>query len=191
MKKSFILAAIAILVIGGILYFNRSEQTFRATPSAGPEIKVVSDVVGTRVGTTTTPVYYTGFGATTTKITKVSGLSEVIYTITAPVASTTAEGGGIVHFAITGSNDWDCATASTTGGLQNPILAKDIFWYDVGTSVSEYAGTLALGNGTTTFSTIMTPHLGKTITLKDINYECLKFEADATSTALFVQMRGN
>lgn len=183
-----ILTAIVIvgIIVVGVLYFSHEEEpNTGAEASAGPEIDYASDVIGSRTGTSTAGTYFSDGTSTTTARVRTSGASLANFTVLPTSASST---GALATFTFFGSNDFDCATASTTGGTQNPILTTDINWYDIGDHVAELAGSQSL-TGTSTIA--MTPYtgLGTDITLTNLNYECIKVEAAASSTIMLMQVR--
>lgn len=186
MKKILLAIAIVGIIVAGIIYFTQ-RQALGTDPSAGAEIDYASDVIGTRVGTTTTGVTFWENSATSTYRVRTSGASTAIFTVFATAASTTAEG-PLATFNFFGSNDWDCATASTTGGSLNPILTTDINWYDIGYNVAELAGSQTL-SGTSTIAWTPTGLQGKTITLPNLNYECIRVQTAASGTVMLMQVR--
>ena len=157
-----------------------------AKPVQGDVISGNTDVVGTRVGTSTQGVYSVGAYATTSYITKISNLVDLAtYTIKIQEASTTP--GLFVSFW--GSNDFDCNTATTSTILKSQVLMKDINWYDIGLHITELAGSQTIPAGTTTLNLIGSSAIGKDITLVNLNYGCLKIDLSASSTRTLIQLK--
>lgn len=184
MKKVLIIGIALAVLIAGVLYFTRDDG-LGAESSAGPEIDYASDVIGTRVGTTTAGVYFLNTAASSTYRVGVGGADEATFTVLPTIASST---GAIAHFTFWGSNDFDCTTSSTTGGSLNPILTTDINWYDIGDHVDNLAGTQSL-SATSTVAMTIYQGLGKDIVLSNLNYQCIKISAHASSTYLLMQAR--
>ena len=190
MNKLLLAIVVVAVIVGGVLWYSyepTTEPNIGTEASAGPEIKSASDVIGTRVGTTTTGVTFENFSATSTYMVRTSGAGTAIFTVYATEASSTAQGPAAA-FNFFGSNDWDCATASTTGGALNPILTTDINWYDIGYNVAELAGSQTLG-ASSTIAWTPVGEQGKTITLTNLNYECIRVQAAASGTVMFMQAR--
>lgn len=187
MKKVYIIGlAVIVVAVGAFFIRGDKEVEVSADPSAGAEIDYASDVIGSRVGTTTASTYFFNSAASSTYKVGVSGASQATFTVLPTIASTT---GALATFAFYGSNDWDCITASTTGGTQNPILTSDINWYDIGNHVAELAGTQAI-TGTSTVSILsIAQGLGTDIVLSNLNYQCIKVEAHGSSTYMLMQVR--
>ena len=159
------------------------------------------DLVGSRSGTTTTPVAFDG-NNTTTGLSSTSTYPFVLGSITDTatfnfqVSSSTSAGGFApsVSFNVLASNDWNCGTASTTNYLNMPT-EDQINWYDVGnhylgTSVTK-AESIALNSGTTTFvwwPTEVVGTTGKSVTFTNLNTKCLAVELYASSTAVYVNV---
>ena len=176
-----------VAIVGGVWYFSHKEAIKTgAESSAGAEIDYASDIIGTRVGTSTVGAHFEATSATTTYRIRTGGASTAIFTLLATNASSTGNAGATFNFL--GSNDWDCATASTTTGILNPILTTDINWYDIGYNVVELAGSQALG-ATSTIHWTPTTGLGKTLTLTSLNYECIRIDVSASSTEMLMQAR--
>lgn len=197
MNKKLIIVIVAAALLGlGFWFFSLEKDqqgdSFSADTSEGPEIDYASDVVGTRVGTTTTGVVFPGAHTTASTSYKIraGGASEAVFTMLATAASNTPASGyeNGVYLSLLGSNDWDCATASTTGGSLNPVIDTDINWYDIGAHVRNFAGTQSF-TGTSTL--MWNPQAGQGIgfSLEGLNYQCLNLQVSASSTALLIQTR--
>jgi len=186
MKKIYIGGIIVALAVIGFLVFKDTNGQLGADPSAGAEIDYASDVVGTRVGTTTAGVYFASRATSTYRI-RTGAAEQLNLTMSAIKASTTP--GSWVNLSLLGSNDWDCATASTTGGQMNPILTTDINWYDIGHHVAELAGSQTIPTATSTLTWTSGAGQSREITLKDLNYECVAVQISSSSTEVFMQAR--
>lgn len=185
MKKIIIgLVIIAIAFLG--YYFFKSDTAAENLGAVIPTGMPI-DVIGTRVGTTTTGVGFYGlFAATTSVISRIDSYTD---TVTFTIDAVSASSSGAAHFSILGSNDLQCDTASTSAGTMNTVVTTDIRWFDLGTNLLNLAGTATLTTGTSTYAwTGITSGDRKQIVLTDVNTSCLKFEANASSTILQVQM---
>lgn len=187
MKKILIggLAVVAIIAVTAFFITRDKEEVVGATPSAGAEIDYASDVIGSRTGTTTIGAYFATETASTTYRVRTGGASQAVFTVLVTHASTTAH----ASFNFYGSNDWDCATASSTGGNLNPILTSDINWYDIGTHLNNLAGSATLSTATSTISWTPTAGASNDIVLTNLNYECIKVDASALASILLMQVR--
>ena len=178
MNKKYVFAIIGLLV-GGLVWFSwpKAQKTEGAI-LAGPV-----DLIGSRVGTTTTGVYFSSFNvASTSAITRINGADEVMFTLLATKASTTP--GGSVRLSFLGSNDYDCDTATTTT-IYNKVIMSDINWYDIG----GLAGSQTVPTGTSTL--VWVPSAAgqaETITLENekLNFTCIKAVVSASSTELYM-----
>ncbi len=181
---SFITMIGIIFIVGFLLFIKVpvSDQTnFGGIPGAP------IDVIGTKSGTSTTAVTFVNNSATSTYITRIGkNADQVTYTFN---NKTYVAGGGVnAQVQIMGSNDFNCATASTTTGVLNPILVRDINWFDAGQHYRGLTSSLTQSNGTTTFAINPTGVMqGKEITLENLDYECLKMYISASGTSLWVQ----
>ena len=155
------------------------------------------DLVGSRSGTTTTPVAFDG-NNTTTGLSSTSTYPFVLGSITDTatfnfqVSSSTSAGGFApsVSFNVLASNDWNCGTASTTNYLNMPT-EDQINWYDVGSHLMGLTNTIELNKSTTTF--VWYPEevvgtTGKSVTFTNLNTKCLAVELYASSTAVYVNV---
>ena len=111
----------------------------------------------------------------------------MIITVKAKLASTSAQGPS-AFFSVLGSNDAYCDTASTTTGTLNPVLVKDINWFDVGDHLKGKVHATALPTSTTTIPwTSPSVQSGREIILTDVGYDCLALQVSASGTVLWVQ----
>jgi len=187
MKKNFLFGGItAILIIAVIwLYLPKTNKALGNVQIWGP-----TDIVGTKIGTTTTGVNFAvnagveGYSATSTYVATTTALTDVlIFTVKALAASSTAG----VHFSILGSNDYKCDTATTTT-IYDVITMKQINWFDIGSHVAGLAGSQTISTGT---STIVWENpavaQGKDIVLTNVNYNCVALQVSGSSTVLWIQ----
>lgn len=143
------------------------------------------DLIGTRVGTSTTGVAFTST-STITSYTKFVGsdVDEAILSIT-PTAASSAT----VLLNVFGSNDSQCDTATTTSTtLANKV---DINWYDLNTNILNLAGSnsaIVAATSTITWSPTGAKQ-GKQLVLTNLNNQCLRFDVAATSTTLYAQLK--
>jgi hypothetical protein len=149
------------------------------------------DVIGTKVGTTTTAV---GFGAdgsgtqsaTSSYITLISGSKDMaIYTLNAKEASSTAN----LDFAVWGSNDYGCDSATSTTIL-DIVESGDVNWFDIGVHALNLAGTQGIQAATSTWHWDITANnTNRVLVLKDLNYECLRLDVSGASTTLWAEIK--
>ncbi len=180
MSKKLCLIIGGIFLIGGLVWFSWPKAQTQGAILAGPV-----DLIGSRVGTTTTGVYFSSFAvASTSAITRINGADEVMFTLLATKASTTP--GGSVRLSFSGSNDYDCDTATTTT-IYNKVIMSNINWYDIGSRVVGLAGSQTVPTGTSTL--VWVPSAAgqaETITLEKLNFTCVKAVVSASSTELYM-----
>lgn len=181
---------IILFLIGGVLYFWPKDVVQSAITWSGP-----TNVIGTRVGTTTTGVWIANFTSTTSAVTKITSMADMaVFTLKITKASTTAGSNPGVRLTFLGSYDSQCDTTatSTTDAAYHRAkpLVEDINWFDIGSHAAELAGTQTIYAATSTFS-LITPKTGhgQDITLVNLNYECIKTEVAASSTELMIQVK--
>ena len=145
------------------------------------------DVVGTRVGTSTTPVAFTNNSATSTYISYLGNeVDNLTYTIRN--TATAAGGGANAYFTLLGSNDAYCNTATTSPDYGNPVLMKDINWFDLGDQLKGKVHSTSLGSGTSTIAwTSPLVGTGREIILEDLNTKCIALQVNASGTSLWIQ----
>lgn len=172
--------AVVIGILLGVSYF-KDRTAFAGLSSAA------RDLVGTRVGTTTTPVLFYTPSATTTYPILIGGDIDTAVISLIATASTT---GSLMNLAILGSQDSQCDTATTTTSLPNTIVTGDINWFDVSSNIKDLAGSTSLTGTTTVISVSSTAaSYGKEIVLTDLNVRCLALQVNASSTNLYSQIR--
>ena len=184
MKKiHYVLGACTIMavVIGIFLLLNKPDNTMGAQILPA----TFTDLIGTRVASTTTGVnWYGNFVASTTYPFSLLGASQasIVFDITA--ASSSGSAVSAIHFSILGSNDPNCSTA-TTSTIYNLMTKTQIRWFDASnylygstaiTSLSTATGTI-LWNGVRT-------GIAREISLVDLDIECLAIQMNASSTEL-------
>jgi hypothetical protein len=149
-------------------------------------MKYGSDVIGTHTGTSTVGVYFeNNLTATSTYVTKIDrSLETAVYMIKATNASSTAE----AQFAVYGSNDDYCDTTTTTA--TNYPNMSDINWYSAGDHFMNRTHLVQLStDSSTSFVNWSSPSStlpGVEIALWNMNYNCLRLDAAASSTELYV-----
>lgn len=198
MKKLIIPLGIAVLVVIGVLWYGHdSEEIMGAIATSTAFGKVASttgeayDVIGTRVGTTTTGVAHylaTTVGSTTYPWRIGNKVDTVTYYFRTTTASST---GAYVSFAVLASNDLNCETASTTNvnASENVVTTDQVNWYDIGMLLKDYAGSLTIPAATTTF--IWNPtgsNQTETATFMNLNAKCIALSLNASSSIIHVQM---
>ncbi len=197
-KKDLFYIAVILLVAGLSCFFALRNILFERAISveAGLSGNAV-DLIGTKVGTTTTGVtwYRWSNGTTTYPFNINSDVDEVSLTFKALVATSTPA----VSLTFLASNDESCATSSTytAYGTSTP----DIHWFDIGSHLKgttfTQANPISVTQATTTFSWVPTLSLGtfnsyssgKEFTLTELNYRCIAVQVNATSTTLWAQYK--
>lgn len=198
MKHLFITLGIVAVIVGGVFWFYSTPEPTQSVLGTGNQGKVATStgnrltIVGARTGnhgTTTTGVnlfHYTD-GTTTYPFRIGSHVDSTTFFFKSIGASTTAQGAGAVYFSLLASNDYGCETATTTGYFDLPLI-DEIDWYDVGLNTLNYANTVTLPLATTTFNYAANDaDINRTVTLTNLNANCLALEIKGTSTVLFVE----
>lgn len=188
MKKIYLAVLVLLLGIGvgGYFLFQKNDVAIAGLYNAA------KDVVGTRTGTSTAGVIFQNNSATTTYPTWIGGeIDSAVYTFSVESASTTAQGISNLTFYLLASNDNGCDTSSTTSGAMNPILKKDINWFDASAFVKGSSGVTSLGVATTTwvYTTSGGTGTGKQLALEGINAQCLSLWLSGSSTITHVQLK--
>lgn len=163
-----------IVLLGGFYgYLNKPVEKSLAGVASG-----AFNVIGTRVGTTTTGGGFYGAAATNGSTSMPFNIGtqtdSVNFTIRLIGASTTPS--SIFTWAVLGSNDFNCETASTTTTANNQVIKKDVNWYKLG---GTDMGQLTNSSGAAT---------GTTVSFTNLTFQCLNFEANGSSTVALVQM---
>ena len=178
-----IFGAIAFI---GLAYFGiLNYQNAQGSSAASNAV----DLIGTRVGTTTTGVAFAPFSGTTTFRTYIGGETDTVtLTLRSVGASTT---NGVLNMNILASNDASCfATTTTAGGtVPNQVVTADINWYDALPYIKGATGATALANATGTIQWLMSGSQGKQLVFTDLVASCLAVEARGASTSVLAQVR--
>ncbi len=187
-----------ILLIGGIVlagmlilavfnFFNQPQGV-----SGALEMSNATDLIGTKVGTTTTGADFRvtangGQSASTTYPFFIGGAVEnIVITLKVKAASSTAN----VRFAILASSDTNCDTASTTSTYANIVLVKDINWFDAYSFIKDSTVISSYAAGTSTIEwTNPKAGTGKLLTLTDVNANCLALQVSGSSTSVWAQYK--
>lgn len=145
------------------------------------------DLIGTKVGTTVTPLYFhNNFTSSTTYPVRIGQQAEsVIFTLNATASNTPR-----TYFSILASNDTDCDTATTTT-IYNVTTTGQINWFDASNFILNAAGARTISSGTSTIAWDhgIYPISNRTIVLDNVNAECLALQVAASSTKLWVQVK--
>ena len=201
MKKSTtILTAgivVGIVLLAGILMSQdkNAEPTFGA---ANPYVTTrgnmgeVKDVIGTGAigtATSTTGVAFIDTLAASTTYPVFIGAesSEAVITFKATAITAFTP---FVNFSILASNDYDCATASTTyNATFDNKLTTDINWFDASVHIKDLAGAASVTNkpAIIPWSPVAVGD-GETIVLTNLNTQCLAVKISATSTSIYSQI---
>jgi len=188
MKKFLIIVGVAIL-LGVIAYLAFFYE--KPIDAVGSSVKpFAGDVIGVRSGTSTTYVLALSV-ATTSYVSKIGGLaSKATYSFEVGVASgTPALGWAYAYMNFLGSNDVACDTSTTTTIYDIPTKTQ-IHWYDIGQLLRPASTTFSLYGATTTYAwNGIATGTTKTLTLTDLNFECLKLDITIASATLYTQLR--
>lgn len=187
-----ILVGVVILLTVG--YFVKWYATqFKLGMESTDFTYFASDVVGTHSGTSTTGVLFNNnLTSTSTYIKRISTTkNNATWLIKATAASTT---GAKANFELFGSNDDFCdATATSTTDVAcvgDCVLTSDINWYSAGDTVLNRTHLSYLTSDSATsllaWATPSSTLPGPQVTLWNLNYECLRIDVAASSTALYV-----
>ena len=157
--------------------------------------KYQSDLIGTRVGTTTTGVGFSitstgGQSATSTYISRIGyQKNDAIFQIVPTVASSSAN----LYFEILGStNDYCSVTATSTTDSAcsgDCVLTSEIDWFDMGNFLKDKVHDTSFGTASTTlFRGISnpTPDINQTLVLENLGVECLRMDISGSSTEAYV-----
>ncbi len=181
MNKKYFYILIGILLTISCFILFKDKITLGNTVTEGAK-----DLVGTKVGTTTTGVHW-GSWATTSYPFAVDDVEDVVITMKITDASTTAQ--SYVNFELLASNDAFCLVSTTTP-YSTATSTKQINWFDASNFIIAPT-TSSISTGTTTWhwgplSEGMVP---KQIIIQDLNAQCLRLDLAATSTDLWVQYK--
>lgn len=168
-------------IIGVALLYKPGIQS-----SLGSVSNAKVNLIGTRVGTSTTGV---DFGTATSTTFYPVWIGSNIDTAIINIRTTAVRGGSnSVNFEVLKSNDASCYTATTTTVL-NAIVTGDINWYDAGYNLKDLAGTVTIPVATTTFTWYPTAaKQGKNIVLKDLGVNCIGLNVTASGTTLYAEL---
>lgn len=182
-----VVALVGAIIGNNLLAGNNQEENLGAITEYG------IDVVGTKTGTSTVGVgfgntsYTAGQSATSTYPKKVGfATDEVTFSFRVINASSTNN----MQFSFLGSYDDECDTSTTTTIYSDVVTTGQINWYDIGRHIVDYTYASPFSNGTTTFRYAdATVDEGKTLTLTNLDYNCVALQASGSSTEAWVQMR--
>jgi len=189
MNKLLISIICVGVIVAGVLWYahepaNGEVELGDYTAPVGMPV----DMIGTQNASTTVGEYFDALtSASSTAIKKIGTyIDTVTFTIHAVSATSTAD----AYFAILGSNDQNCDTATTSTSYPNQSLKNEIRWFDIGQNLLNLTGTLTFAStGTTTLEWIdIVAGDGRQIVLTDVNTECIKFEMNAADLIAQVQM---
>lgn len=184
MKHKFVLIVICVVVLllGLVIGFKLSPKAQIAFAGLkGSPVSIFGTQTGTSTAATADGSFFGATNPTSSKAVSIEGQSDVaLITIKAKTASTSALGGSFYEWNILGSNDAYCDTSSSTAGTGAIKTVKsDINWYLADPTNTRLSGRVT-NPGTAT---------GTSILLKDINWKCLKFELNGSSSTVLLQMK--
>ena len=200
MKKQTTILTAGLVVVCVVLLGIFLSQEDNAEPTFGAgnpyvttkgNMGVVKDVIGNGangVSTSTTGVAFTNLLAASTTYPIFIGAesSEAVITLMTTAVSYTPS----VVFSILASNDYDCATASTTyhATFENK-LTTDINWFDASVHIKDLAGAASVTNKPANIAWLPTAvGDGESIILTNLNTQCLAIKIAATSTSIYSQI---
>lgn len=177
---SLIVLAISLSVL---IWSNAGQKNLVSEDSVGGLSPAAVNLIGTRVGTSTTGVAYT---STSTVNTYRKMISSDVDEATIDLI-TTAASAATVNFSLFASNDNGCDTATTTGDAER---IADINWFDAGYLAKglDYSTTIAAATTTFTWSPTAAGQ-GKRIVFENIAARCLRLDLAATSTTLYASLK--
>jgi len=188
---SFLTLVIVVSTIGILLFKSDTPQI---NQSMGGQAGVSAfDVVGSRIGTSTTAVDFADNTATSTYISRIdNSIDSVVYSI---YNETTSAGGGAnAYFSVLGSNDSFCDTIATSttdvAYVATEPLVSDIHWFDLGDNLRNKVHSTSLAVGTSSVAWL-TPSTGtgRDIILEGLNTKCISLGVNASGTSLWIQAK--
>ena len=174
MKKYLIGLSVLIAALIGVAFFFEKPQQAIAGLAGG-----VANIAGTRAGTTTTSAFFSTLGQTAST-SQVLGLEKGeadLAVLTFRITGASSTPNGRLTWAVFGSNDASCNTATTTTTMDNTVITSNITWYSLGSgSEGQITATGAVATGTIT-------------TFTNLVFECLRVDVNGSSTSALVQAR--
>lgn len=185
MNKKYLIGGmvLGVLILAVSLWLNAPKDV-----SGALDMSNATDLIGTKVGTTTTGVgFYTKNTATTTYPFFIGGAADnVVITIQPTAASSSAN----IHFEVLASNDTSCNTATTSADYLNPVLMSQINWFDAGPFIENSTAVSGLDNSTTSiYWANPISKVGQTLLLTNVNANCLALRISASSTIIWAQYK--
>ena len=188
MKKVIgIVLGIALLAGIGYYFYQSNEPSTESRVGAVLPTGMPIDMVGTRVGTTTTGVYFSDGLATTSAIKRIeSYVDTVTFTVDAVSATSTA---GVAFFKVFGSNDLQCDTATTTTTMDNTVITSEVRWFSINTNLMNLAGSLTIPTASSTYTwSGFSTGSRNSFTLTDVNTRCIKLDVSGIKAIMQIQM---
>jgi len=199
MKKTIIVSVIALLlVVGSVSALTLTVDELKNLLSGGQDRQIEEsfgslgvapvDIVGTRIGSSTTGIAW--YGAPTASTTYPSYIGRdidlAVYDINFMTASSS---GSNAYFSILTSQDDYCGTASTSGGDLNNYVVADVQWFDGGDYLKDKVHSTSLANTTSTMPILeISSGTHRQIILENINSQCLALEVNASATIMQIQL---
>lgn len=175
------ICAIMAFVIGIFLLLNKSDNTM------GAQIYPIrfTDLIGTRIASSTTGVAWYNYGtASTTYPIALFGASDALLVLQVTEASSSA---ALIGFSILGSNDPGCNTAVSSTVL-NILTKSEVKWFDA-LPFLDNASVISSLTGTSTILWLNPPKVQRALHFTNLNMECLALEVNASSTILYGQYK--
>lgn len=182
--KNYTFVIVVVIILAACLLLGASLLGINNDNlSVGGNTATAVDLIGTRVGTSTTGVAFTSTSTVTSYRKFIGGsVDEAVLNII-PTAASNAT----VYISVLASNDSQCDVSTTTSSGVN---AQDINWYDALYTLKGLAGSTTFTAATSTITWSPTlAKAGKQIVLTNLNTNCLRFDIAATSTTLYAQLK--
>ena len=196
MKKTIIISSLALLLVVGVA----SAMTLTGTPQeikdvvgetidSPPEVNFGGfanapfNIIGTRTGTSTSPVNIYGDNVAST--TYPAFIGREINTATIEIGVINASSTSNVHISLLGSNDDECDTATSTT-IYDQATVGQIKWYDLGEHLTNKVHSTSLAKATSTLIWD-NPTAGTTreIVLENLHSQCVALEVNGSYIQLW------
>ena len=148
----------------------------------------MQDVIGTRLGSTTTVGVAIGINpnVTTSYVSKIGrGINTALYQIL--VTSVTGTDNNL-SFTVQGSNDYLCETQAGSASSTTDVVQSNIKWYDAMVYLRNRVFPTSLPNASSTAIYDFNDLAGNTalsLVFTDLNFTCLRFRVSGSSTLIY------
>ena len=197
MKRIIIISSLALLLVVGIASAMTLTGTSQEIKEFAGEImdnppeemlgglaNAPFNFIGTRIGTSTSPVNIYGDNVAST--TYPAFIGREINTATIEIGVINASSTSNVHLSLLGSNDDECDTATTTTSYTNQATIGQIKWYDLGEHLSNKVHSTSLAVGTSTLIwTNPTAGTTREIVLENLHSQCVALQVNGSYVQLW------